>query len=100
MFNKRVPHFLDILDIPRAIEKIPDREEPNDPNSTRLYNLSTLIEQALISPNKEFGVLNDFAKQAGLGSADNLLAKLRKTSDFSNKMLEMMIEIFESGKTR
>tara|TARA_R110002072_G_scaffold5527_2_gene35302 strand:- start:9744 stop:13850 length:4107 start_codon:yes stop_codon:yes gene_type:complete len=100
LFNKRVPHFLDILDIPRAIEKIPDREEPNDPNSTRLYNLSTLVEQALISPNKEFGVLNDFAKQAGLGSADNLLAKLRKTSDFSNKMLEMMIEIFESGKTR
>ena len=100
LFEKRVPHFLDILDIPRAIEKIPDRTDPNDPNSTRLYNLSTLLEQALVSPNKEFGVLSDFAKQAGLGNADNLLAKLRKTSDFSNKMLEMMIDIFESGKSR
>lgn len=96
LFDKRVPHFIDILDIPRTINKIPDRE---DPSGTPLYNMSTLLEQAFLGPLKDWEVVGDFAKQAGLGNIDNLISKLRKTGDFSNKMLEMMIKVFDSGRS-
>ena len=88
LFDRRIPHFLDVLEIPAAIDRLPIRD---DPNETPVFNLSQLIEKALLQPAKDWEFLRGYAEYE-LAGLDALLSQLKKLTELSGESIDVIVE--------
>ncbi len=88
LFDRRIPHFLDVLEIPEAIDRLPIRDDPND---RPVFNLTQLIENALQQPAKDWEFLRGYAdlKFAGF---DALLSQLKKLTELSSESIDVIVK--------
>ena len=94
LFREKVPHMLDVLGIPEAINRLPVRD---DPKETPVLNLARLIELAADRSRRDWDFLKGYTGLR-LADIDNVINQLKRLAGVSNEALDVILRNLKSNK--
>ena len=94
LYARNIPHFLDVLEVRKAVDEIPMRE---DPDSTPVYNLTEVVQLALEQLKNDWSFLPE-ATSSGALAIDAKTEELRRMTKHASQIVEMIMKTVRSQR--